>query len=199
MRVLALAYFAREFAMRALLRCRRIAETLAATGLLLAATWAVAAPAHADDREPSPRLLVHLLDYLAKDYGGAVSQGQVINGPEYREQVEFSESALRAGRGLAQRAPDVERGLEALSRLISSKADPQEVARLSRALEARVIAVSALQIAPVRWPNLSRGTHHRPGQPFSGGPWTDRSAGQQRSRIGTHRSRLRRENSRSGV
>ena len=45
-------------------------------------------PDSADAEEhSSPRLLVHLLDYLAKDYPGAVSLGRVLDEGEYREQV----------------------------------------------------------------------------------------------------------------
>src|SRR5207245_2076690 len=42
----------------------------------------------------SPRLLVHLLDYVAQDYGGAVANGRVTSENEYREQLEFSRNAL---------------------------------------------------------------------------------------------------------
>lgn len=108
---------------------------------------------------PSPRLLVHLLDYLAKDYGGAVADGKVIEESEYREQVEFSGSALQAAAQLdaMSRNPGVQAGLMHLNELILAKADAETVSRTARAIQGQVIAVSGLDVAPHAWPNLSRG------------------------------------------
>jgi high-affinity iron transporter len=52
-------------------------------------------PLRASETASSPAFVVHLLDYLAQDYRGAVSGGKVISASEYQEQVEFSRSALR--------------------------------------------------------------------------------------------------------
>ena len=39
---------------------------------------------------PSPRIIVHLLDYVATDYRGAVQDGKIISTFEYKEQLEFA-------------------------------------------------------------------------------------------------------------
>ena len=44
-----------------------------------------------DSSEQSPRFAIHLLDYLAHDYGGSVENGKVISPSEYAEQKEFLE------------------------------------------------------------------------------------------------------------
>ncbi len=45
------------------------------------------------------RLIIHLTDYLANDYSGAVSEeGKVLSDGEYAEQIEFSQTALKDGK-----------------------------------------------------------------------------------------------------
>ncbi len=42
------------------------------------------------------RLIIHLTDYLANDYSGAISEeGKVLSEGEYAEQIEFSQTALK--------------------------------------------------------------------------------------------------------
>lgn len=115
-------------------------------------------PADAEENT-SPRLLVHLLDYLAKDYPGAVSLGRVLDEGEYREQVEFSATALAAGESLPETSGDSEvgSGLRRLRNLVSAKADPEAVSALARAVQARVLAVSGLEVTPRGWPSLVAG------------------------------------------
>lgn len=123
-------------------------------GLLGATNSAKAAD---DSSGKSSRLLVHLLDYLAKDYAGAVDQnGQVLSESEYNEQVEFSESALSTSRGLPEldAQPQIRNDVEKLKGLIAAKAAPAAVAKLARDLQKQVIEVTHLEVSPSRWPNL---------------------------------------------
>ena len=115
--------------------------------------------AHAASSERSPRFLVHLLDYLAKDYGGAVAHGKVLNESEYHEQIEFSRSALETNQGLyeTRATPEIATKLKALNQLIATKSDAASVSRLAREIQAQVIQVARLEVAPVRWPSLQRG------------------------------------------
>ena len=57
----------------------------------------------AQDVVTDPKFVIHLLDYLAKDYGGAVEDGKIKSQFEYDEQVEFSKSVLLS----AQRNPEI--------------------------------------------------------------------------------------------
>lgn len=115
--------------------------------------------ARAEVPTESPRLLVHLLDYLAKDYGGAVSGGNVISPSEYREQVEFAREAGVMSRRLVvtQSAGDIVSGIDKLIGLVNRKASPPDVATLALQLRERVIQVSGIAQAPDRWPNLTNG------------------------------------------
>jgi high-affinity iron transporter len=107
----------------------------------------------------SPRLVVHLLDYLAKDYSGAVENGKVVSKGEYQEQVEFAESALKMSRELAETkgSADVVAGIESLNGLIAKKAPAGEVSALALALKQKVIALTGIVQAPTRWPSLAHG------------------------------------------
>ena len=59
------------------------------------------------DEVKNPAIVVHLLDYLAKDYSGAVRNGKVLSKSEYQEQVEFSEIVGKASRAYDEYNRDV--------------------------------------------------------------------------------------------
>ena len=48
------------------------------------------------DADPGP-LILHILDYVAADYPGAVKAGKVLDEGEYKEQVEFTTQARPFG------------------------------------------------------------------------------------------------------
>src|SRR4030095_8191388 len=104
------------------------------------------------------RLIVHLLDYLAQDYSGAVAQGKILNESEYKEQVEFVKIVVNAEKDLpaAQSNPLIHEGLTRLQDLISKKADPSEVSSLARKIQVDLIQASGLNITPTQWPDLVR-------------------------------------------
>lgn len=110
--------------------------------------------------EGSPRLAVHLLDYLAKDYSGAVSAaGKVISKSEYAEQTEFAAQALKASSNVSSLANDVEltQSLRLLEGLIAKRSPPDKVSALARSLQQRVIQLTGLEIYPSHWPDLKTG------------------------------------------
>jgi high-affinity iron transporter len=112
-------------------------------------TSAAAQPA----AESSPRFVVNLLDYVAQDYGGAVSGGQITSASEYREQVEFTESAL-AG---ARKYPQIAKRIEKLLKLIEAKGSPSQVSELAQSIKRELISATGLPVAPETWPNLKTG------------------------------------------
>lgn len=107
----------------------------------------------------SPQLVVHLLDYLAKDYGGAVQDGKIISKSEYSEQIEFAKIVRANTTGvsdLAKSEPfttDVAR----LQKLIAEKASANEVAKLARELQQQAIQLSKIEVAPTSRPDLGKG------------------------------------------
>jgi len=105
------------------------------------------------------RLIVHLTDYLANDYAGAVSEdGKVLSDGEYAEQIEFSQTALKEGKT----NPSLNQNIEILSDLsklnnaIGKKSPPSMVIPLARKIQKNVIEVSDIALSPGSWPNYSK-------------------------------------------
>jgi high-affinity iron transporter len=107
----------------------------------------------------SVQIAWRLLDYIAVDYTEAVSEGKVINTAEYAEMQEFASSAKSRIDALPPhegKAVLVEQGV-ALQAAIESKAAPQQVASLARALAAALLERYPVQLAPTTSPDLARG------------------------------------------
>ncbi len=135
-----------------------VVSRVAAFGLALLVGGA---PSYAADPSTtdSPRLLVHLLDYLSKDYAGAVSDGKVTNELEYREQVEFAQEAVSLSGRLSdlQSRTAVLDGIKQLGELVSKKAPPEAVSALALKLKSQVIEAAHIAQSPTDWPDLRRG------------------------------------------
>ena len=113
----------------------------------------------ASQQAGSPELVVHLLDYLAKDYGGAVQNGAVISKSEYAEQVEFA-AIVKKNSASVERLksnPAFLAGIDHLMALIRSKASATDVSRLSRELQSQAIRLAEIQVAPTATPDLAAG------------------------------------------
>lgn len=104
-----------------------------------------------------PRLIIHLLDYVATDYGRAVENGQIVNEFEYAEMQEFSAQV----NGLLQKVDGDTAKLLGLSQnldlLIAEKAAPTEVAKQSNLIKSTLIDVTGISLAPTKWPSLENG------------------------------------------
>jgi high-affinity iron transporter len=129
--------------------------------LFAADTAAKSVPATPDWAEQAElgRRIIHLLDYIARDYGGAVQDHQVLNPTEYSEQVEFVKELTRlTGRqGELQSDPKIAAGLDILSRAVGEKAEPDQVGYFCRDLRKLVIEKLALITFPTRRPDLAQG------------------------------------------
>lgn len=114
---------------------------------------------HAQDSKASPELVVHLLDYLAKDYGGAVQDGKVVSKSEYAEQVEFAEIVGKNASGVEKLNADKAFSTEvkSLQEMIRSKASADDVAKLARKLQQDAIRLAEIDVAPRGLPDLSNG------------------------------------------
>ena len=127
---------------------------------LLAALTALLAPTYASAAEPQAAVETswRLLDYIAVDYSGAVSKGQVISEAEYAEMREFSATVedhlLTLGPNPAKAALlSKARGLE---QAIAAKAEPAQVAGLARALGAELLRAYPVALAPQSPPDMGR-------------------------------------------
>jgi high-affinity iron transporter len=114
-----------------------------------------AAKAETSDVETTWRLL----DYIAVDYAGAVSHGQISSPSEYAEQSEF---AATVAQKLAALPPKPERqallgGADRLKHAIADKAEPEQVAEIAHGLAAALLAAYPVPLAPAKAPDLARG------------------------------------------
>lgn len=107
----------------------------------------------------SPRFVVHLLDYLAKDYSGAVQNGKILSKSEYQEQVEFSNAIENSIKQIPELNSDVElvTNIDNLQKLILNKASDAEVSKLARDIQASVLKKTNIEITPTTWPILKVG------------------------------------------
>jgi high-affinity iron transporter len=113
----------------------------------------------AQDSKASPELVVHLLDYLAKDYGGAVQDGKIVSESEYTEQIEFAEIVGKNASGVEKL--NVDKGfsteVNSLQEMIRAKASAVDVAKLARKLQQDAIRLAEIDVAPRSLPDLSSG------------------------------------------
>lgn len=105
------------------------------------------------------RQMVHLLDYIGRDYGAAVSGGTVVSPQEYEEQLEFASTVSDTATKLESLASDedLREGLARLRARIEAKAPADEIFALTLRLKNRVVERTHLPMAPPTWPDLVRG------------------------------------------
>ena len=109
--------------------------------------------------QSNPSFIVHLLDYLAGDYGGAVQNGKIVSKDEYSEQVEFIETVNK----LATTLPEVKKEKEVVSLIstlklqIENKADAKLVATTARQAQSALITALKISVAPERVPSFENG------------------------------------------
>lgn len=109
--------------------------------------------------EHSPRALVHLLDYLAADYAGAVENGKVKDQGEYNEQVEFSQLVVESAASLksSPNYPALEKQVHRLKDLIAKKENAAVVSKLAIEIKQSALQMAKLDVAPSAWSDLKNG------------------------------------------
>lgn len=115
--------------------------------------------AFGQDQSHNPSMVVHLLDYLAKDYGGAVQDGKIISKSEYNEQMEFVEIVEKSVHSLPEFSAnkDFQKKVSNLVHLIKDKKSADEVSKNARVLQSEAIQIAKIQIAPAKWPDFEKG------------------------------------------
>lgn len=124
--------------------------------ILAALTLSLTTSALASDAEVQTTW--RLLDYIAVDYSGAVSDGRVTSTAEYAEMTEFAGQVETRVRALAPTSAkaDLLRRSGTLRNAIAAKAPPAMVAEQSRALAAALLAAYPVPLAPSSPPDLTR-------------------------------------------
>lgn len=130
-------------------------------GLAIAMVFAVvtmlATPAFAATSEVE--VTWKLLDYVAVDYRGAVTNGQVTSPGEFAEMNEFATSIGEKIAGLPAnpRKVSLAKDADQLRQLIVAKGNADRVAELAHTLGARLLEAYPVTMAPSEIPNLANG------------------------------------------
>jgi len=137
---------------------RRVTTSRGLTLLALALLLAGPAAAAVADAPPGarPQTILHMLDYVAVDYPGAVQNGQVVAEGEFKEQVEFVTQAVTMLGELPERperAALIEQARRLLA-LVQGRGPGDGVARLAGEIRAGVIAAYQVPVAPTHPPDL---------------------------------------------
>ncbi|MGK3982767.1 c-type cytochrome [Sorangium sp. So ce136] len=122
-------------------------------------------PALADVGEPAEveaRRLIHMLGYVAMDYGGCVADGAVTSAIEYDEQLTLLGEAIHiAARiqpsALESGAGDLAQGVADVRALVEAKVSADRVAIAAKAARDRVAGAFRLAEAPLSRPDAERG------------------------------------------
>ena len=105
---------------------------------------------------PQAEPIVHMLDYMAVDYAGAVEAGKVIDEGEYKEMRDFGAQVLVLLEALPPKPSQAELigQARALSQSIEEKASPEKVGGAAIALRRSLIDAYEVIVAPKRPPNM---------------------------------------------
>jgi len=124
--------------------------------LLLAAL-----PASADET----RRFLLIVDYIGSDYAAAVQGGKVVNSGEYQEMQSFSADALSLFASLPPPGDSkvfgqIQQKLRELRGLVQNKADPTDVAGLTREIKSATVSLYQVTTFPLKSPLLKRAKKH---------------------------------------
>ena len=117
-----------------------------------------AGAADAPDREEQARRTIHLLEYIAADYPGAVANGQVLSDLEYREQLDFA-AQIRSQLVTLGATPD-DPLLVAVGHFdasLAARAAADTVAAQARSIASDVRERFGVRAVPNRTPDLAKG------------------------------------------
>lgn len=108
------------------------------------------------------RMLINLLDYIAKDYPLAVKDSTVINDFEYTEMLEFSVNTQElyerlAAENILEKDSILMHALGNLSAQIKRKASPHLVKLQAHEIRNAIMALNLVPLFPEKWPNLVQG------------------------------------------
>jgi high-affinity iron transporter len=137
---------------------RAVPTALIASAFLLSQAVSARAAEPAAGPEERARRAIHLLEYVAADYPGAVQEGAVVSELEYREQLDFA-AAVREQLGALGVAPgdSLLAALDEFDAALLDRAPAAAVAERAREIAGVVRARFGVRAAPPRTPDLARG------------------------------------------
>ncbi len=112
-----------------------------------------------ESNESTPRFAIHLLDYLAHDYGGAVEHGKIISQGEYSEQKEFVNKIYELAGTLTEIKNDkaIYAKITKLKTMIEGRAEAADVAIQARDIQKDLITITKITLSPTDQPSITNG------------------------------------------
>ncbi len=112
--------------------------------------------------EDNARMLINLMDYIAKDYQMGVSNGEVISEFEYAEMHEFVGTAVAKAdeldaSGVLSNEKVIKAELDQLHGLIRDTAAATDVAKQADKVKELVLQQGLVALVPDQFPNLEKG------------------------------------------
>lgn len=127
--------------------------------ILFAMLFAISASSFANEmQESSPRLMVHLLDYIGVDYPGAVDKGKIISKGEFDEMKEFTKTLIELNGKFPETksAPGLAADLESLDKAVKAMSSNEAVMKIAQDAKWKIVAVTGMTLSPNLPPNLHR-------------------------------------------
>lgn len=108
------------------------------------------------------RIIVTLLDYVAKDYSVAVANGEIINEAEYEEQIDFVERTASLHHELTPvldnaKFTALKSDIDSLVIAIDQVVAPAVISKLSLQIKNAILDLGVLKISPTKWPSIKNG------------------------------------------
>ena len=128
--------------------------------LVLFLVFANTSTVFAQQNDTNAETVIHLLDYIARDYPEGVQNGEVVNEQEYSEMLEFSAQAYELtelGTFLPQKEQNLLTDLKKLKIRIQEKKPENEIGDLARLIRNNIIQITGIQTAPSLWPDAKQG------------------------------------------
>ena len=103
--------------------------------------------------------IIHGLDYLAVDYPGAISNGEIVNAEEYAEQKEIAAHTMSQLQSLpaSTEKSTLLQLMTDIQQAIDNKAAGEQVVNLSRKMAALLMDTYDVELAPTHTPDLAKG------------------------------------------
>jgi len=123
---------------------------------IMAYSQMAAAGINSPEAQHTAQKMLHVLDYVAVDYGNVVENGVIVNENEYREQVEFTRRLIEEANRLPESKDQssLRENADQLLQAIQKRAAGDKVAALCNAMSLRLIEIYNVAVVPRSAPTL---------------------------------------------
>ena len=114
----------------------------------------------AKEKETNIQSVIHLLDYLSKDYPMAVKEGRILDKAEYAEMREFSVKIFKLAKSInlpSESSLSILSDLNDLKTLVQDKAPSKKIKELAEQVKWAIIKATGYEVAPLNWPDNATG------------------------------------------